>query len=483
MINPVTLSGEKVVKSGRCQVKVNPGMGLWPPLDLAEIAANIRQKVDNLRIMDFAAMGTEFEGMFGQVAGFNPDVLVLECSTPTLMDDLTAARRIKNILPGIKNVFFGLHATARPEDILGEDVPFVIRGEPEAAMQELMDYFKNGGELSGIAGLSYFSGGKVSHNKAREPVEDLDMLSFAARDLLNEEYILPTLQEPFTIIRTGRGCPHQCIFCTSGVYYGPFYRTRSAQNIVSEIKEVVNKHGISNFVFICDTFNISERFVLDLCRLIKEERLNIRWASNGRVDAVTEEMCREMKEAGCWLVSLGAESGSNEILRNSKKGITVEQSKKAVEMNRRFGIKTLCYFIFGLPGENEETIERTIAFSKEADPDYAHFYTATPFPGTRFYEMAQENGSLISHDWRRFFHGESDVISYPDLSSHKIADAVRRGYRSFYLRPRVIARELMSVSSYRQLKGFLKTGFSMLPALFSGGRKVESAGDDSGRLG
>jgi len=469
LINSYVNAGHEMITSGRCQVKTNPGMGVWPPIDLAQIASVIRRHADNILILDFMILHSSEGDVFRKISDFDPTVIIMQSSTPTLKNDILFCRKLKRSLPESIIVFFGLHATVMPQDILCEDIKFAIRAEPEITMEELIRTFRDQrpGGFGNIKGLSYWQDGKIFHNPDREYAGDLNSFPFPARDLLqNKEYILPYNKESFTIITVSRGCPYQCGFCTSRLYYGPSCRYRSPESIISEIEEVTGKYRIKNFIFLSDTFNFDKEFVLKLCSLIINKKLDIKWACNSKVDRLDEKLAQEMKKSGCWLISLGVESGSNTVLKNINKNVTIEQSQKAIKIAKEAGIKTLCYFVFGLPGENVDTIRETIDFIKKGQFDYAHFYTATPFPGTDFYEQAKKNKWLVSEDWDRYYHGSSNVISYPFLSNREIQAAVTKAYRTFYLRPKIAWREMSSARSLRQFIGVMEIGARMLKLLF-----------------
>ena len=468
--------GHKMIMSGRCQVKVNPGMGVWPPIDLAQIASMIKRYADNISILDFMVLHYSEKDIFRKLSNFNPTVVIVQSSTPTLNNDISFCRKIKAMLPNSTIIFFGLHATARPDDILCEEIRFAVRAEPEVTLAELIRTLKDDRlDFENIKGLSYRMNGKNFHNPDRGFVEDLDSFPFPERDLLqNKEYVLSYNKEPFTIITVSRGCPQQCAFCTSRLYYGGFCRYRSAESIISEIEEVLEKYRIKNFIFLSDTFNFDKEFVFRLCNLIVNKKLKIRWVCNSRVDMFDEKLAQAMKKAGCWLISLGVESGADTVLKNINKDITTIQSQKTIKIARESGMKTLCYFVFGLPGENTDTIRQTIDFIKKGKFDYAHFYTATPFPGTGFYEQAKKNRWLISEDWDRYFHGSSDVISYPHLSNKDIQMAITKAYRAFYLRPQIAWREISSVRSLRQFLGIMEISTDMLKLLFPKASEIHS---------
>jgi len=463
LLNPTILTGAPVLRSERCQGKLL--VGLWPPIALAYVGAVLRKEGIEVKIIDSVILNHTFEKMVEAVTKEMPDLIIVQNTTPTLYDDLELAKRVKELLrEKIEIAFFGVHATARPEDILCENVKFAIRNEPEFVALDLCRAVREGGQSFGdIQGLSYWRDGKVFHNQDRSPILNLDDLPFPARDLLpNDKYTIPTTGEPFTLIKTSRGCPYECIFCTAPAYYGHRWRTRSAANIVSEVKKVVARFNINNFSFSSDTFNVREDYVLSICEAINSEGMKIKWMCNSRVDNFSVKSARAMKEAGCWLIAFGTESGSDVILQMAKKGTVARQGKEAIEICKDVGIKSLCYFMFGLPGETKQTIRETIDFVMDAEPDYVHFYTATPFPGTEFYRQARDRKWLTSSDWRRYFHGLSDVISYPDLPGEEITEATKIAYRKFYFRPKKIMGEVLNIHSLSGFKGQIKTFLNMV---------------------
>ena len=259
--------------------------------------------------------------------------------------------------------------------------------------------------------------------------------------LKNEKYKVPMRGGAFTIIRTSRGCPFKCTFCTSRLYYGDKWRTRSVNSVIEEIKEI-KKLGIDNIFFNSDTFTFRKSFVLDLCKKLNDENLNIKWFCNSRVDTIDMEMAKEMKNAGCWLIAFGIESGNQEVLNRTKKGIKLEKAIETISMVNKTGIETIAYFIFGLPGETKETLKDTIKFAKKCDPTYARFFTAVPFPGTEFYEEKLKEGKIKTLDWSKYDQADCDVFVIDGLSSEDIVKAEKSAFISFYIRPKYIIRLL-----------------------------------------
>lgn len=464
LLNSYPALDRKMVNTGRCQIRQRPGLDLWPPVDLAQLASLLRPFAGKLELIDF------FEGLQSEQEALNfiarkdPDVIFVHSSTPTIKGELFFYQRLKQLLPKVKIVFFGLHVTVRPEDVLGSAIEYVIRGEPEYTARALMQMLQEGNSsFHQIEGISYYREGRIFHNPSRPFIDDLDKLPFPDRSLLkNNLYCLAHTGEPFSIVQVSRGCPFKCTFCTAGLYYGRSCRQRSIENIIAEIEEVMVNYGIKNYLFLSDTFNVNKDFVRSLSEEIMRKQLAIKWMCNSKVDLISQESMRLMKKAGCWLISLGIESAAPQVLEQTGKSFSMQQVEEVISEAQKIGLKTFCYFIFGLPGETRASIRTTLKFIMKCRSDYAYFYAATPFPGTELFEQAQRNGWLTSYDWDRYSHGDSDVISYPWLSNSQIKKAVRSGYRLFYLNPQRIKREIFSVRSRQQLKETLKIGWRLI---------------------
>ena len=464
---PPTLSGERVLRQGRCQVRLEPGIPPWPPVGLARLAATARDKGHRARILDSCLEGLSFEAAISKIARCRPDALVFQTTTPTAHDDATLTRRVKRLLPECRIICYGVHATALPEDTLAGGADFAIVGEPEPTAVELFDLLAGArDDPGGIAGLAFRREGDVVRTGSRTPVDDLDSLPLPDRDLIdNQSYRLPRKGRPFTLVEVSRGCPYHCIFCTAPLYHGSAWRARSPGGIVREVDSVVKRYGIREFLFLSDTFNLREPWVLDLCEEILSSGLRIGWVCNSRCDDFSERQARAMKEAGCWLVSFGIESGSDEILAGAQKKASVKAAGRAVAKAKRAGLETVGYFLFGLPGETRETMRETAALARKIDPDYAHFFVATPFPGTPFFDQAAREGWLRSTDWRRYFHGSSDVISFNGLDAAAIRRAASTAALKFYLRPAKAARGLAKWLRDGSLKDLISFSSFLLAGL------------------
>jgi len=433
LVNPVTRKRNKVLRVERCQQKALASTGIWPPINLLEIAAHLKHRgFDEIEITDGEIEGLSQDRLSRNIAKNNPGLIALQVTTPTIEDDLSFAALLKRYVPKTSIILTGIHPTIFAKDLLREKaVDYVALGEPEEIVSDLADYlFRHKGELKEIKGLGYKDGGGVNVNSRRTQRENYDYPILPDRSLLkNERYIMPLTGKPFTVIKVSRGCNFNCSFCTSLAYYGRGWRSRSPKNIVAEIKDAKDKFGIDTFLFLADTFNGDINFVKELACLIISERLNIKWASNSRLDLIDEESAQLMRRSGCMLVSLGIESYDAKLLKRSRKCLAVEDIERGIAILQKQGIKTYGYFIFGLEGENKKSIIKTLFKAAASGLNFAHFYSLTPYPGTEYF---RKYGSLKPQG---YYHGVSDILTHAGMNKLFIKTSRYLAFLLFYGRP------------------------------------------------
>ncbi|MCK4491192.1 MAG: radical SAM protein [Candidatus Altiarchaeales archaeon] len=428
LLNPP--AEERYVKESRCQHRAAVFQSVYPPLTLAYIASLTRGD-NNVLLLD--CMGEEITvgDLEDKVKQFNPDLVVVNTTTPTIQNDLEVIAGLKSSTDALFAVF-GVHATRFARELITlPQIDIVIKGEPEITASELTE--KKPENVDGI--LYKNTSGGIVENPDRGFL-DPDSLPFPAWDMIDlKKYRMPVTGKNYVLLMTGRGCPYNCSFCVSTSYYGKKFRCRSKESVIKEI-EYVKEMGIDNFFFFVETFTLNKKFVVDLCDEIMQRDLQIKWICNSRVDTVEWRMLKKMKQAGCWLMSFGIESGQQEILDGVNKGAEVWQSIDAVKMAYDAGIATIGHFIFGLPGETENSLEKTLLFSKKLPLNFAEFYIAVPFPGSELFEDL----GLESHrdvDWSQFEYSHNSSGKGFDLENIR-----RRAYREFYLRPSLILRDI-----------------------------------------
>ena len=391
-----------------------------PPTDLMYLASIAERQGLEAKIQDYS-QGGDYEK---DLREFKPDYLVVNIATPTLLHDLEAVKKAKEICPNIITIAKGAAFLALANRIMSEhdELDFGILGEAEITLKEIL----SGIPRDHILGIYYKENGDVKFTGERPFIEDLDSLPFPARHLVdNNIYRRPDNNKVQATIKVSRGCPFHCFFCLATPVSGSKVRRRSPENIVAEIRECVEKYNIKNFLF---------------------------WS---------EEMAQMMYKSGCRLVSIGVESGSQDMLNKMGKHITLDDVRRTVKVFKKAKIRIYNYFVIGLPWETEETAEETIKFAIELDSDFISFYTATPLPGSRFYDYAEEHNLF---DKETSFE---NAYYYPAVNTHylsreRVFELHKSAIKRFYLRPMYILRMLSRIRTFEEVKNYFKAGMNVL---------------------
>ena len=409
----------------------------WYPVWLAYPAGLIKES----RLLDAPADGVTPEQTV-QIAR-DYDFVILFTSTPGFKSDIRLAEMLKDAKPRIKIAFVGPHVSVQTEESLRAStaIDFVARKEFDYSVAE----FAWGKRVEEIGGISFRKNGRVVHNPNRPAIENLDALPFVSeifkRDLDFTKYNIPYLLYPYVSLYTSRGCPAHCTFCLwPQTMSGHLWRTRSSDNVAAEVERVLTLFPqVREIFFDDDTFTWQKSRVLELCEKFKPLRFT--WSCNSRVNADYETL-RAMKEAGCRLLVVGFESGDPTVLKNIKKGATVEQALAFMKDCKRLGLTVHGDFQIGHPGETHETIERTIQFAMKLDPHTMQVSISHPYPGTEFFRYLQERGYLVTADMTDECGHQLPNIQYPGLSRKEIVEAVENFYSRYYFRPKIIFRIL-----------------------------------------
>jgi anaerobic magnesium-protoporphyrin IX monomethyl ester cyclase len=273
-----------------------------------------------------------------------------------------------------------------------------------------------------------------------------------------EKYRIPMIKGPYTFIVTSRGCTAGCSYCIKHVSYQWSVRLRSPAKILEELR-ILNDLGVRNIHMYADLFTVNREQVVELCRLIIQSRLKIRWTCNSRVDYVDAEMLKLMGKAGCWMISWGIESANEQILKNARKGADPTKAKRALQWAKAAGIKNWGYFIIGLPGETEETIRQTIDFSKRLPLDIALFHVAAPYPGTPFFFQVMENGWFRDGTrWEEVDMDRSTVLDYDNLKAEDLERWQRQAWREWAFRPGPALTYLKMLATPGALRSAIEVG-------------------------
>lgn len=424
-----------------------------PPLGLAYIAAVLRENGHNIKIVDLNVD----DDLWGVVKERKWDVVGLSGDTSRYPISMEIAKQIKKNF-GYTIFTGGPHVTFFEKETLNTGfVDFIIRGEGEYITLHLLDALQHHTPLENVRGITFKRNGKFIKTLQAPVIEDLNSLPYPARDLLPMEKYKVTLfyGRPITSILTSRGCPFNCYFCSSSQFSNLIWRRRSPKNIVDEIQYVIKKYDYHAFAFVDDNFTLNPKRVIEIAKEVVKRKLDIIWWAFSRVDELLghEDMINWMAKSGCRMVFLGIESVSKEVLDEYNKGITANDSLKAVRLLKKYSIDTWGSFIIGAFDETREMIKNTVRFAKMLDPKNVQFSILTPFPGTRLYEDAERMGIIQHKNWR-YYDGAHAVMRTKYLKPEEIQRLLNEAYISFYIRPHRLIRILPTIIRYlKELKG------------------------------
>lgn len=445
LLNPPAPDKKKFIREGRCTQEQGVWATLWPPISLAMIGAVLEQDGHSVRIIDCPAEGMSREELSNHIKGFHPGLVMWATGTPTISNDLGLGSDIKRIYPGILTAVFGTHVSVLDRQSMEAfaDIDLIIRNEPELTARDLANRISQGQDISGIQGITHRThANEIVRNPERPFISDLDSLPLPAWHLIKiEQYSLPMKGRTFLIVAPQRGCPFHCSFCTCQTYYGRTLRKRSVASVIAEIEHDVRTFNVRDFFFWAETFVVDKGYVAALCQAMLDRQLAISWTCNSRVDVVDEGLLKLMAQAGCWMISYGIESADQQVLDRAGKGIRVEQASRAVALAKKAGIRTAGHFIFGLPGETEASMQKTARLARGLGLDVAQFYCAVPFPGSRLYEEAVQEGWLRPGDFSSLRQDQA-VMQMPTVTAETVNTYRARAFRSFYRSPAVWYRML-----------------------------------------
>jgi hopanoid biosynthesis associated radical SAM protein HpnJ len=369
------------------------------------------------------------------------ELLVLYTSAPGFQVDVKMAEMMKDSNPKLRVAFVGPPVTVEPEKSLRSTsaIDFVVRREFD---YQIADY-ANGKPVAELPGVSYRRNGDIIHNPEGPAIEDLDALPWVTktyeRDLDITRYNVPFLLNPFISFYTSRGCPALCTFCLwPQTHSGHRWRLRSSDDVAAEARSAIERFpNVKEIFFDDDTFNYRKDRTIELCKKLKP--LKFTWSCTSRVTTDYETL-KAMKEAGCRLLIVGYESGDQQILKNIKKGATVEMAERFTVNCKKLDLKVHGDYIIGLPGETRDTIRKTIDFAKRMDTDTIQVSIAHPYPGTEFYDYAKKNGLLTIDALTDEVGHQLPVVIYPGLDRAELVEWVERFYGEYFFRLRVIWR-------------------------------------------
>ncbi|MBI3846005.1 MAG: radical SAM protein [Planctomycetes bacterium] len=443
-LNPPTGRGPRRMREGRCQQRASAWATVWPPLSLARTAAVLRDDGMDVRICDGTVLPIGLDDLTRDVAAWQPDLVVFNAVTPTIESDLSLPTALRAVAPHARFAALGVHVTSLTDEsfALGPDLDVIVRGEPEETVREWARAVRQNTDFADVSGISWRDGGAVRHNADRPFIRDLDALPFPAWDLVDRSaYRSPISGRPFVLVGAGRGCPYPCKFCVAPAYYGQTPRLPSPRRIGDEVERNLRDFGIREFLFWSDSFTLRREHALGIANEIEDRHLGVEWSCNSRVDHVDPDLLSAFRRAGCKAIAYGVESGTQAILDEVGKHVTLDQIRRAVLWTREAGIASIAHCVVGYPGETATSIRRTIEFVKELDVDFAQFYCATPLPGSTLFEEARTKGWITTADWSQFDQ-DNFILETDGLDAETVMRLRDEAYRRFYVRPKTVWRAL-----------------------------------------
>lgn len=463
----------KISRSSRWPEKTKSGT-LYYPYWLAYATGVAFEKGHDVLLVDAISKKSSFDKTKNVVLKFNPKLLVVDTSTPTIKNDIEFIDFLKNKGFKGKIVVVGTHPSALPEETLkmSKNIDFIARGEYDHTIPDLAE---NLDKPEKVLGISYRSRNRIVNNKNRSLVQDLNKIPFVSKTYKKfldiNDYFYAFAKKPMIQILSSRGCPNRCTFCSyPQTFEGRNFRARSAENLVAELEYIKKELPEIKEIFIeDDTFTVNRGRVNEICDLIIKKKLNITWSVNVRAD-VPFELLKKMKKAGCRLLVVGYESGNQTILNNVKKGITIKMSEEFTKNAKKAGLRIFGCFMIGLPGENMKTIKDTFNLAKKLNPDMVFFQQAVPFPGTEFYEWCKQNKYLITEDYGKWLDSNGQLgflVNYPSLSNKQIEKTRDSLMLRFYLSPKHSWQTIVKNRSYDEIGRLLIASFSYFRFLFN----------------
>ena len=455
-----------ISRASRWPEKTKSGT-LYYPYWIAYCAGVCEEKGLECNLVDCITRGYTVEDTLDEIARNQPDYIMCEITTSTLYYDFNTIKQIKNKFPDIKIIVGGTHATILPGDVLNEcpSIDFIVRQEYDFTVPELINTLNNNNPLDNVKGISYKEDDEIIHTPNCD-LTDLNKLPFVSKvyqKYLNvDDYAYAFAQKPMIQIVASRGCPNQCNFCSyPSTMGGRLYRTRSVVDLADEFEYIIKQMPEIKEIFIeDDTFTVNQKRVREFCDEIIRRNLKPVWSCNTRVDLTFETMSK-MREAGCRLLVCGYESGNQKVLDETRKGITLDQSRAFAKNARKLGIRVFGCFMIGLKGDNLETIRETYEFAKEVYPDMCFFQQAVPFPGTEFYQWAKDNGYLITEDYSKWLNKDgylNCLVDYPYASPGEIEKLRDNLMSKYYFSFAYIGKTFLANLDWTEFKRVVRGG-------------------------
>jgi len=467
----------KFSRSQRSPAVIKSGV-LYYPIWLAYATGVLEQDGFEVRLIDAPADSLSLEDVLEIVRSYQPGMVVIDTSTPSIQNDLRVAEAIKQQAPDVAIMMVGPHVTAMPEETLQSSaaVQAVARGEYDYTVRDVARTLEAGEDLGEVTGLTYRAAdGQIVTNLDRPLIRDLDSLPFVSevykRHLKVENYFYSITQYPEVAIITGRGCPYHCTYCVwPQTITGHGYRKRSIENVAEEFEYIARELPQVKEIFIeDDTLTVDQRRSQALAQELIHRGNKLPFTANSRAD-VSYETLHSLHQAGLRLVCVGFESGDQRILDNIKKSITVEKFYQFRDDARKAKVLVHGCFMAGNPGDTRESLQLTLDLAKRLNPDTAQFFPIMIYPGTEAFEWASTNQYMLTDDFDQWLTEDGlhrTIVSQPGLSAEEVVAWCDDARREYYLRPRFVASKIWEIiTSPREAGRILKASRTFFKYLF-----------------
>jgi anaerobic magnesium-protoporphyrin IX monomethyl ester cyclase len=453
LLNPPFLP--KYSRSQRSPAVIKSGV-MYYPIWLSYTTGVLEKEGFEVKLVDAPASGKNLGYILDLVEAFQPRLLVMDTSTPSIYNDIQVAEAIKSKKPDVFALLVGPHVTALPDECLSTNqvIDAVARGEYDYTVRDLARSLESGDQVNGVFGLSYRDkNGEIVHNPPRPWIKNLDEIPFVTevykRHLRVEDYFYSISRYPEVTIVTGRGCPYRCTYCMwPQTLTGHGYRRRSVENVAEEFDFIQREFPQVKEVFIeDDTLTVDQKRSIALGKELVRRGNRLPFTANSRAD-VSYETLHWLKKGGLRLVCVGFESGEQAILDAIEKRIKVEDFFEFRQAAKKAKVLVHGCFMAGNPGETPETLKKTMDLAKQLNPDTAQFFPVMVYPGTTAYDWADNHGYMDTNDFTEWLTEDGlhkSIISRPELTAADLVTWCDNARRSFYLRPRFIAAKMWEV--------------------------------------
>jgi anaerobic magnesium-protoporphyrin IX monomethyl ester cyclase len=433
-----------------------------PPIGLMYVAAALEKAGFQVQMLDNYLMKKSTEEIKQLITQINPQIVGITCGSATYPKCIETAKAIKEVNSNCKIVVGGWHASYMPDSLLANpEIDYVVMGEGEKAVTELAFAITSDNQTqpTTIAGVACKRNGENIKNQPKF-IENMDELPFPARHLLPLELYDRTIEyldaKPADVMSISRGCVFNCGFCETRKLWGNICRGFTPKRVIGEIQDLQSRYGTKGIYFINDNFTLRKKETVELCNLMIENKLDLEWVCDTRVDLVNGELLALMSKAGCKTIWFGVESASPRILKRIGRNTTPQQVETAFKLCRKNNIKTACSFMLGLPDETLKDMEDSLKFAKKLSPDWCQFNTFIAYPDSKLYNELLESGKYTKLD-EFLLAVKSDEYSYEDLQIIQ-----RRFFKEFHMTPQQILKRVrregaLSFAKRRLLGGTRKT--------------------------